>query len=127
MARAGTRRIIGTQPLATRQETTDAFRRVIAAMARVEQTQVILVAYGQRGRHHSLGRNAEYRQQYVDDVAAAARDHHFSFLDGNAAYAGISRDVPTTTPDGFHQNQYGHEILGEFVARQIVEAPRVTA
>ena len=119
--RSVARRIIGTEPLATRQETTDAFRQVIAAIARVQNTQLVLVAYGQRGRHHFRGRNAEHRQQYVEEVGAAAREHHFTFLDAKAAYEGISPDVPTTTPDGFHQNQYGHELLGEFVARGAAE------
>lgn len=126
-ARTAVRRTIGVQPLATQEETTEGFRRVVSALARVEDTQVVLVSYGQRGQHHYVPGGVERRQKFVSDVAAAANEHHFLFLDGSAAYEGIPREVATTTPDGFHQNQYGHDLLGAFVASQAVHALKARA
>ena len=121
-ARTIARRVIGTRPLATQQETTDAYRQVVAALARVEDTQVVLVAYGQRGKHNFGRGGPERRQAFMSAVASAARDQHVLFLDGKEAYEGVPREVPTTTPDGYHQNQYGHELLGQFVARGTLDA-----
>ncbi|MEX0784157.1 MAG: hypothetical protein WD557_16060 [Dehalococcoidia bacterium] len=121
------RRLVGTAPLATVEETAAAYGRTARALARIEDTQVILLAYGMRGQHNFAPGGPERRARFMALMADVARDHHLRLIDGQEAFTGIPREVPTTTPDGFHNNAYGHELLGAYILAQLLRTTAAPA
>ncbi|MEX0784156.1 MAG: hypothetical protein WD557_16055 [Dehalococcoidia bacterium] len=118
--RATVRRVVGTQPLGSQQEVTAGYRDVIATLARFESAQVVLVAHAARGQHHHRPGAMVRRAAFLADVERAGREHHFTWVNGDEAYANES-DADVKTRDGFHQSQAGHRLLGEHVLTRVLE------
>ncbi|MGH2608515.1 MAG: hypothetical protein ACRDHF_05445 [Tepidiformaceae bacterium] len=119
--RATVRRLLGTQPLGTQREVTDGYARVITALARFEDAQVVLVAHAARGKHHHRRGALARRAVFLADVERAAQAHHFTWVNGDEAYADQA-DVDVKTRDGFHQNEMGHRLLGEHIVATMFAA-----
>lgn len=114
VARKTLRRIVGTQTMSTEPAVTDGFRAVLDTLARIEATQVALIVIAPRGAHHHRPGAKERRRRFLDAVERAARDHHFTWIETDDAYAGVS-DLEMKNPDGMHQTPAGHRMLADYL------------
>jgi lysophospholipase L1-like esterase len=119
-ARTVARRVIGASPLATQQETTAAIRRVLDMLARVEATQVAVVAYPPESPRFLRGKLRQRRESFLADVERATREHHFTWIKGDDALAEAGVQELITTPDGFHFNALGHRVHAEYALARLV-------
>lgn len=110
---------IGAEPLSTRERVTDGARAVIDALARVENTQVVLLAAASRGPQHDRPGARQRRRAFLDDVRAAALERHFLFLDSDDAFTADMSDLDVKNRDGLHQTPEAHRITADFVLAHI--------
>ena len=117
LVRKSARRVVGTQPILSRAALEAAYTRVLDALARLEDLDVLLVAYpAERGRLVKVRRIAEERQRFLDTIATIAARRHFRLLDSAPLFAGREDEDEIMTADGFHLERAGHALLGEAVA-----------
>lgn len=106
------RRVIGTEPLTTREQLTTNFREVFQALARLEDTDVIALTYPGIG-HHAHRRHARVeRRRFFADLKRSAETHHFVWV----STEGMFDDLPdwhSYAVDELHFNQLGHERIAE--------------
>jgi hypothetical protein len=127
-ARRAARAVIGAQPLTTREALTENYRRILRAMARVEDVDVVVVAYPiEVGRFVVKGDIAQERRRFLAEVAAEAAAHRYALLDSDAVFAGAGGQIVPTTPDGFHLNGTAHRLLGEALAEMLLHPAAASA
>jgi hypothetical protein len=66
------------------------------ALARIEDTQVVLLAWRPRAATSGAARPRGASESSL--IEEAANDHHLTFIRGDGAYPGIPLEVATTTP-----------------------------
>ena len=115
VARAAVRRVVGTEPLATREATVAQYRELFRAISRHEDMAVVLVTYPGRGAHARTKRGIRERKLFFPEVEAMAKAHHFGWVDSEQLFATMAPDEPVHTHDGLHFNEMGHQILGRAV------------
>jgi hypothetical protein len=121
-ARRAVRALIGTQPLTTREALTESYRQILRATARVEDVDVVIVAYPiEVGRFVVRGDTARERRRFLEDVAAEAAAHRYRLLDSDGVFSGPGALIVPTTADGFHLNAQAHRLLGEALAEMLLE------
>jgi hypothetical protein len=114
LARRLARSIIGVEPITTREVLTDHFLSVFRALAKAENTQVIVVAYpGIDPSAHIPPKNAE-RPAFFADLEFAARGHHFTWVALEPRFTGFD-DWRAYGADSLHFNELGHQIVGEAI------------
>ncbi len=120
--RALTRTLIGTCPLTTREQLTRDYAEALRGLSRVEDVQVALVAYPGRGKYTTRGKAPAQRCLFLAAVRAEAQERHHLWVDSSEEFEARAKDVPTSTPDGFHLNEAGHRVLGSIVADAVLGA-----
>ena len=106
---------LGAEPLSTRERVTEGMRALIDAVARVENTQVVLIAAVSRGPQHEKPGARERRRAFLEEVRRAAGDRHFVFLDSDDAFPAEMTDLDVKNRDGLHQTSEAHRLLADFV------------
>lgn len=123
IARATVRRLIGTQPMATRQQVTAAYDELIGALARHEDLGVVLVTYPGRGAHAQSREAKRERAIFFPEVEAMATRHRFGWVNGETAFDRAAPGDVIHSVDRLHFNDYGHEVFGSAVADAIRGLP----
>jgi hypothetical protein len=122
LARRWARRLVGTQPLMSVEQASSCYEAVVRAIARVEQAHVVLVGYPTAGPPHEKPRLDRERERFHARVREVAARHRYQWVAANDAVAHLPSATDVFTPDGFHMNQLGHQLLGAHVLREIVAA-----
>jgi hypothetical protein len=121
--RASARTIIGARPLSTQEAVTEGYRQILRALARVEDTDVVVVAYPlppEDGPAVYRDRaNPQRQRKFVADVAAEAAAHHYRMVTNDEWLPGAA-GAPVFTPDKFHLGPLGHQLLGQAVGAAIL-------
>ena len=123
IARVTLRRLIGTEPMATRQQVTDAYGELIRALSRHEDLGVVLVTYPGRGAHAKSRKAKRERAIFFPEVEAMATRHHFPWVNGETVFDAAAPGDVIHSVEGLHFNDYGHQILGAAVAGAIRRLP----
>jgi lysophospholipase L1-like esterase len=129
LGRRAARRALGTQPIMRRRQLEESYVRVLQALARQEDLEVIIVAYPlERGRLVKVRRIEEERALFLRSVGAEAARRHFRLLDSAPLFAVRAGEPDLLTSDGFHLERAGHQLLGEALAAAILNGiPSVAA
>ena len=125
-ARVVLRRVVGTQPMATREQVVAAYGDLFRTLSRREEMSVVIVTYPGRGEHARSKRAIRERALFFPEVEALARRHHFGWVDGERAFAAAPPGEVIHRVDGLHFNDYGHELLGKAVVAAILDSRAVT-
>ncbi len=121
-ARKFVRRLIGTQPLTSQERLTANYGDVIRTISRIEDVDLLLVAYpAERGKHVTVRHIEQRRAAFLGDVGREAQLRHFGLLDSGPLFAAAPADPPLMTTDGFHLQRAGHELLGRAVAEAVLQ------
>ncbi|MBI5946603.1 MAG: SGNH/GDSL hydrolase family protein [Chloroflexi bacterium] len=116
------RTVVGSRPLTTQAELTESYRQILGAIARVEAVDVLIVDYpAETGplAKKKLATPAR-RAQFLADIHEAAASHRYRMLVADDVF-GRFPEGSLSTPDGFHLNDAGHQVLGEAVAAVIMQ------
>lgn len=127
LARKAVRRAIGTQPLLSQKQLTQNYTEIIHAISRIEDVELVLVAYPpEQGKHVTVRKIERRRAEFIAGISAAARQHRYIVVDSAPLFAAASPEAELLTADGFHLQRAGHELLGTAVATAIANR-RATA
>lgn len=120
LGRNAARRIVGTQPLVSQRQLTDSYLEVIRAVARVEDVDLLLVAYPpEQGKHVTIRNLAAKRAEFLAGIRAEASRRHYRLVDSAPLFAAAPPGDDLLTADGFHLQRRGHELLGLAVAEAL--------
>lgn len=121
-ARTIMRRTVGTQPMTSWSALAGNYVDVIRALARVEDVDVLLVAYPpERGSSVTNRRAADQRLRFLAAVGEEASRRHYTLVDSRSAYLDAPDPGKLYTPDGFHSSLAGHVVLGRLVGEAILQ------
>lgn len=84
------RRVVGTKAFSTPEEVAQGYGRVFRTLATFEDARVVVIAYPGLGRHAREGNGPALRKRFFTDMRRIAGEHHFSWVDGGEAFAGVS-------------------------------------
>jgi hypothetical protein len=117
-ARKAVRATVGAEPLTSRAALTESYRQILRTMSRIEDVDVLLVAYPlERGPSVVKARTAgQRRQKFLAEMAEEAEAHHHAILHCDQVFDRTDDGAALITPDGFHLSTAGHRVLGEAVA-----------
>ncbi len=113
VARRVIRRLVGTQPMATREQVTEAYRGVLQALAQRENIPVVLITYPGRGAHARSKKAIAQRRIFFRDLKVIADAHRFAWIDGKELFDSRAPGETVLFGDGLHFNAAGHQLLGE--------------
>ena len=116
-------RVVGTQPMTTREQLTESYRDLFRVLSHNEGLGVVVVTYPGRGAHAKTRKAIRERAIFFPEMEAVARSHRFAWVDGVKAFDESARGDVIHTGDGLHFNESGHEVLGGAVARAIAQHP----
>jgi lysophospholipase L1-like esterase len=120
LVRKTIRRAIGTRPLISQAELTRNYADIIRAVSRVEDVDLLLVAYpAEQGKHVSIRNIERRRAEFLREVGIEARQRHYRLLDSALLFDSAPPGDDLLTADGFHQQRRGHELLGRAVAEAV--------
>lgn len=128
VARKAIRRLVGTQPLISQAALTRNYAEIIGAIARVEDVDLVLVAYPpEQGGHVSVRNIDRKRAAFLEDIRKEALPRHYTVLDSAPLFSRAPAGDDLITADGFHLQRRGHELLGSAVAAAVAARQTVTA
>jgi len=119
-ARTMMRRTVGTQPMTSWSALAGNYVEVIRALARVEDVEVLLVAYPpERGSSVTNRKAEDQRLRFLAAVGEEAARRHYRLVDSRSAYLDAPDPAELYTPDGFHSSLAGHVVLGTLVGKAV--------
>jgi hypothetical protein len=118
VARRVTRAVVGTKPLATREQVTQSYVEVLRTLARHENLPVIILTYPGRGAHARTKKAVAMRRQFFADVKAVADACRYQWVNGEELFASIAGAVHTS--DNLHMNEAGHARLAQVMVDAVM-------
>jgi lysophospholipase L1-like esterase len=119
------RRIIGAEPLSTKDEVTGIQLEIMRILSQREHlTVVIMVAPPVEDSLSRDNNNANaVLEEHRERMNAAGRALHFIIADPVHAFAEARANAPTHHSDGVHRGPEGHRIQTEVIMKAFLEAP----
>lgn len=128
LARTAIRSALGTEPLISQATLRRNYADILRAIARIENVDVVLVAYPpEQGRHVTVRNVARRREEFLRDLTAEARSRHYGVVDTAPLFSSAPAGDALLTADGFHLQRHGHELVGAAVARFIATKKNTAA
>ena len=117
-------KVVGAAPFCSREELTKNYRDIFRSLARAEDARIIIMSYPGLGAHARKGNAPAERAVFFAELQEAAREHHFTWLDGVEVFAGAAGTLKT---DQLHFNADGHRLMAAAIHNAVTETLPVSA
>ncbi|MEX2081319.1 MAG: hypothetical protein WEC33_06855 [Dehalococcoidia bacterium] len=119
LGRKVVRWLIGTEPLTTREQLTRNYEEIFRAVARFEQTDVVVMTYPGIGEHARKGNAPRQRAIFFRDLGAAAEAHHFGWVSLSEVFD-AQTDWQAVRVDELHFSAGAHATIAGAVSEVIL-------
>ena len=118
LARRLTHRLIGGEPITTRQESAAVFAETFQQLAQVENVQVVAVGYPRTRTLFDDPKDRREAELYLGAVRDSAEQRHFLFVDSDLAFRDHPDPHGTLQADDLHGTFEYHDAMAEHLATQ---------
>jgi len=111
-------KVLPGKTFSTREQTTERYREVFRALARFEDTQVLIMRYPGLTQYPKGSKMPAQRERFLADMKAAADTHRYAWIETKAAFG--DADANAVHSDAVHLNTMGQLYLANALESAIL-------